>query len=73
MGIGRSVKKIAKGSPIARPKLELGYMLGLIVSIVVVLACWGAAKWVLARSKRVVGQATPGPSGMGDIRGALGV
>ena len=72
-GIKGGLKRMSKGSNLLRPSLSLWWILGALVSVAVAYFAFEYGKKGYVKAKSMVGAATPGASGKGDLRARLGI
>lgn len=72
-GIKGGLRKMAGGSNLLRPKLSVWWILPAIVSVAVGYFVWKYGKVGFNKAESMVGAATPGASGKGDLRARLGI
>ncbi len=72
-GIKGGLKKMAGGSNLLHPKFSLWWILGALVSVAVAYFAFEYGKKGYVKAKSMVGAATPGASGKGDLRARLGL
>lgn len=72
-GIKPALRKFSGGANLTHPKLTFWGVLTIIASVVAILIAVDLGKKLLGKGKSVIGAATPGPSGKGDLRARLGI
>ena len=73
MGVKSGLKRMAGGSNLLQPKLSVWWILGALVSVAVGYFVLKYGKVGFNKAENMVGAATPGASGKGNLRAGLGI
>ena len=74
MSVKGSLRKVASGVNLTHPKLNMWYILGLIIAVAVLYAGLEGGKYLYNWTKTKVGAHVPGvPTAQTDLRATLGI